>query len=152
MWTGIGVGLLGVSVLGLIAMVVWAAQSQNPNLWLEHPFQSAVAVLVLITLAGAYALLGPFVGLPLPPTRSEPFWSSWNLRLQSPIAVGPAPNKQAALSPRQLAEQVTQRRADELRKEVADRFADIPLRREEVAGLRRRSKTARCGPERKCRQ
>lgn len=138
MWTGIGVGLLGVGILGLIALVVWAAQTQTQNLWLDHRFQLAAAILTLIVCAGGYSLIAPFVGLPLPPTRSEPFWHGWSMHLQWPVAFGPAPiRKPLAPSPDQLAEQVKERRAAELHKEVTERFADLPLRRDEVDGLKR---------------
>jgi hypothetical protein len=89
-----------------------------------------------MVLAGGYALIALFGGFWLPQTRTEPFTRERSVRFQWPVAF-PRRAAVAAPTPDQLTEQLKERRAEELKKRVVDKLADLPLRREEIAGLAR---------------
>jgi hypothetical protein len=78
MWTGIGIGATGLGALGLIAMYTWswlAGSGPHPQDLIDNPaFRTALFLLWIAVVAGLYALVAPFAGLPLPKTRTEPFW------------------------------------------------------------------------------
>jgi hypothetical protein len=121
LWATIGVGLLTIGILGLIA--------------LPHGVV-VVVILALMVIAGSYSLLAVFAGFWLPQTRTEPFSRERTIRFQWPVAF-PRRAVVAAPTPDRLAEQLRERRAKELEIRVADRLADLPLRREEIAGFAR---------------
>src|SRR5205809_1010116 len=54
------------AMLAVIAMMVWAAQAQSQNLWLNRRFQVALTVLALIGPVVAYALGCTIRGSPAP--------------------------------------------------------------------------------------
>lgn len=100
LWGGIGAILLAAMIAGLIAYYQ-SAQPPSALFWLS----------VAVGAIGAYAVTAPFLGLPLPKTRSRPFWQPQ--RTPSVVAATPPPAP-ALLEPRY----------DLLRSPYGDQFFD----------------------------
>jgi hypothetical protein len=105
-WQQIGAG--GLSVGGGGILVLFLADKGQPGLHLSGQswFWPLVATLGILTVLGVYGLLAPVAGLPLPPTRTTPFWrrkqpQPWAVkRVKAPPGsmpmISPAPVPEAA--------------------------------------------------------
>lgn len=77
--------VLWVTIGGALLLVMVAV------LTTAHPGGAALAGLILLGCVGAYALVAPFLGLPLPKTRARPIWQSASSPGSSGVAAGDSP-------------------------------------------------------------
>ena len=73
-WQQIGAGCLAVGGTGLLALFLLDKGQPTINVSVQAWFWSLIVVMGVLTALGLYGLFAPVVGLPLPPTRAEPFW------------------------------------------------------------------------------
>lgn len=83
LWSAIGAVVVALSAGGLL----WVFLQEHPSSY--QPPWALVGCFAALCLAGIYTMVAPFVGLPLPPTRSTPIWKPHQAKGDALVIDGP---------------------------------------------------------------